>query len=428
MKISNYQIFLSERSKRRKPSPIREIQPLLSIPGMISLGGGTPNPSLFPFDSMAITLKDGTKLEIPKQSMEIGLQYSPSYGIPDFVNYLKNFLIEQHDLKDVDIPPWDLCVTTGSQDAQSKAFDLLLNEGDYILVENPTYSGALAGLQSNKINPVGVDIDSEGLIPEKLEEILSRWDFRTKPLRALYTIPTGQNPSGTTLPLERKRRIYEICSKYDLIIMEDDPYYHLRLPTNSDPEVTKIPSFLSMDIEGRVLRFDSFSKVISAGLRIGWVAGPKELVERIQLDQQSSALHPSGMSQILILELLKSWGTEGWEKQILKVRETYAQRRDFLMNCAEKYLKGLAEWYEPSAGMFLWFKLNGVDDTRDLIVNKAMKEKVLFIPGSAFSADSKPSPYIRASYSTASFQQMEEAIKRLASLLQKEAVLTFSSP
>jgi len=189
----------------------------------------------------------------------------------------------------------------------------------------------------------------------------------------------------------------------------------------SSPEKAPM-SFLSMDVEGRVIRFDSFSKMISSGMRIGWVTGPKFLIERIQFDQQGSALHPSGISQTILLAILNTWGYEGWERQLISVQRTYKERRDWLIHYAEKYLKGLAEWFIPSAGMFVWFKLLGISDTRELIKTKAVQEKFLMVPGSSFHPEEKPSSYIRASYSTATLEQMEEAILRLSVLLKKEMV------
>eukprot|EP01114_Cavostelium_apophysatum_P017834 TRINITY_DN5385_c0_g1_i1.p1 TRINITY_DN5385_c0_g1~~TRINITY_DN5385_c0_g1_i1.p1 ORF type:complete len:426 (-),score=84.91 TRINITY_DN5385_c0_g1_i1:15-1292(-) len=420
-KLMDYSRFISRRSARRKPSPIRELQPLLKIPGMISLGGGMPNSALFPFDKISVTLKEGSKGDIDDAMLAKGLQYSPSYGLPELVDWLKKQQTEEHKLSEGGVPEWDICVTTGSQDAMSKAFDMLCNEGDYIITENPTYSGAIAAMQPLALNLIGIDTDENGMQPEKLEKVLSSWDFASKPLRVIYTIPTGQNPSGATLSLERRKQLYQIASKYDLVIIEDDPYYYLQLPPyKSSASVEPLNSLLSMDKDGRVLRFDSFSKIMSSGLRLGWVTGPKVLVERIQLDQQASALHPCGLSQVVLLDALQRLGKDGLTKQISQVQKFYAERRDAAIASAEKHRKGLAECHPPSAGMFLWFKLIGVENSYELIMKRAVEEKFLMLPGQAFAPDqSKPSPFVRASFSTASFEEMDEAMKRLANLLKK---------
>eukprot|EP01119_Soliformovum_irregulare_P018352 TRINITY_DN5602_c1_g2_i1.p1 TRINITY_DN5602_c1_g2~~TRINITY_DN5602_c1_g2_i1.p1 ORF type:complete len:432 (-),score=141.26 TRINITY_DN5602_c1_g2_i1:38-1333(-) len=426
MKIVDYTKFLSRRSARRQPSAVRELHPLLATPGMISLGAGSPNPTWFPIDGMTLNLKgkEGSNIKIPTDLLERGLQYSSSYGLPELIGWLKEHQEQEHHISKVypSKADWNIVVTTGSQDGLAKSFDMLLNEGDYILTENPTYSGSIAALQAIGANLVGVKTDADGMDPNSLDSILSSWDFKEKPLRVLYSIPTGQNPSGSTLSLDRKKKIMDICSKYDILILEDDPYYNLRLPKygQSDDTIEPLPSFMSMDTDGRVLRFDSLSKVISSGLRVGWVTGPSFLIEKIQLDQQATVLHPSGLSQVVMYTILKELGRDGWDEQMKNVRMTYQKRRDFIVGCAEKYLTGLAEWSPPAAGMFLWLKLLGVEDTTDLIKKKAVAEKVLMIPGKSFLPSPDKSPYVRASFSVATFEEMEVAIQRLATLLKKE--------
>jgi len=416
-KITNYTAFFSKRSLRRKPSAIRELQPLVRLPGMISLGGGMPNPQLFPIDKVNLTLKDGTNLAICGEDLDKALQYSPSYGLPEFTNWIKQQQEREHKLKSSTIPDWDVLVTTGSQDGLSKTFDLLLNEGEYVVTENPTYSGAIAAFQPIGCKLLGIKIDQHGMIPEELENVLKNWDKKESKPRVIYIIPIGQNPSGATLTLERKTKLYQLASTHNMIIIEDDPYYYIQLPTVSNPIVQPIPSFLSMDVDGRVIRLDSFSKIASSGMRVGFITGPKQLVEQLQIDQQATSLHTSGLSQMVLFSIVNKWGKDGWDKQIKAVEKTYTERRDALISYAEKYLKGLAEWHIPAAGMFVWFKLLGIEDSNDLIKNKAVHEKVLLVPGKSFMPNDEPSPYVRAAYSTATFEQMEEAIKRLASLL-----------
>lgn len=417
--IMDYKRFLSIRSARRKPSPIRELQPLVSLPGMISLGGGMPNTSLFPFQKIGLTTKDGKFMELFGESLDKALQYSPSYGLPELVSWIKQLQKEEHKME-VDYD-WDVCVTTGSQDAMSKAFDMLCNDGDYIITENPTYSGAIAAMNPIGLKLIGVDCDQNGMDVDQLETILAQWQFKVRPLRVIYTIPTGQNPSGATLSLERRKKLYALACKYNLIIIEDDPYYFLQLPqyNSQSSEVEPIQSLLSMDVEGRVLRFDSFSKIMSSGMRMGFVTGPKFFVERIQLDQQASALHASGISQIMLYSVLKDWGRDGFVKHVKNVQKFYTERRDCIVSSVEKHLKGLVEYYPPSAGMFLWMKLKGVQDSSDLIKKKAIDEKFLMVPGQAFTPGDAKSPYVRAAFSTATPYEIEEAIKRLGNLLKQ---------
>jgi len=386
---------------------------------MISLGGGMPNPNHFPINGLSFHLKDGTAKSVSEDLLKKALQYSSSYGLPELIDWLKKYQIQEHQYNTV-YPnnEWEICVTTGSQDALSKTFDLLLDEDDHILVENPTYSGAIGALLPIGCHLVGIETDNFGMIPNSLKKVLSTWDFNKNKLKTVYLIPNGQNPSGSSLTEERKKEIYQLVSEYNLLLLEDDPYYNLVLPKKGETTVTKNKTFASMDTDGRVLRFDSFSKIISSGMRVGWVTGPKPLIEKLQLDQQVSELHSSGLSQAILVEILNSWGKEGFDHQLEAIRHEYTKRRDVIIEACEKYLVGLAEWEVPTAGMFLWLKLIGVADTTELIKVKAVKELVLMVPGKSFSPNGEDSPYVRAAFSTASLGDIDDAIRRLSLLLK----------
>ncbi|KAI9098215.1 pyridoxal phosphate-dependent transferase [Phlyctochytrium arcticum] len=408
----DYSSFFTERSAARQPSAIRALQPLMAIPGMISLGGGNPNPTTFPYESMSFTLKKeagGGEIHIPPQDLQKALQYSPTNGIPEFVSWLKDLQSSVHS------PPrkdFEVCVGNGSQDVLTKAFDMLLDKGDHLLIESPAYVGSLAFLKPVGCKFVEVSTDAKGLDPVQLQKILSEWkDVKTRP-KVLYTVPVGGNPTGTSTTEERKRRIYEIASKYDIIILEDDPYYYLQF--SDRPAAT----YFSMDTERRVLRFDSLSKIFSAGMRVGWVTGPAPLVNRIVLHGQATMLHPSGLSQMMAYKLLNQWGKDGFVKHTREVAGFYKNKRTMFLKSADRHLKGLAEWTEPDAGMFVWLKLLGISDSSDLIKQKAMAAKVLLVPGFEFFPNPQTTPYVRASYSTASEEEIEEAVKRLAQLIR----------
>jgi kynurenine/2-aminoadipate aminotransferase len=222
--------------------------PLLKIPGMISLGGGLPHPSSFPFKTMSVELSCGTKIDVDAEELSEALQYSPTNGVGSLVSSLKMMMAREHGLSSVDSGTWDLCVTGGSQDGLTKAFDMVISKGDNVLVETPTYSGALSYLQPMGCNLVGVGTDSGGMVPEELRKILSEWDEAksgAKP-KVLYTIPTGSNPTGGSLNLERKRAIYELACEHDILLLEDDPYYYLQLDCTAAERMAS-PSFLSID-------------------------------------------------------------------------------------------------------------------------------------------------------------------------------------
>jgi kynurenine/2-aminoadipate aminotransferase len=236
----------------------------------------------------------------------------------------------------------------------------------------------------------------------------------------LYTIPVGSNPTGASLTLERKKDIYSIAREFELLILEDDPYYWMQFSSQ------RTPSFLSMDVDGRVLRFDSFSKLLSSGLRVGFVTGPPALIERIELHQQASVLHSSGVSQALVSGLFDQWAAAnggsihaGFNLHCQGIADYYRERRDFFLASADRHLSGLCEWSAPSAGMFVWMKLP-VEDADAFIKSKARKAKVLLVPGQSFDPHDRPSSWARAAYSTATLPEIDEALRRLAELLAEE--------
>lgn len=405
--IVNYSRFLSQLSLRRKPSPIRECLPMAMRPGMISLAGGLPNGSSFPFKNCTLELSNGEKLSISGPQFEEALQYGPTEGIPALQKWLVDHQVTRHG---IDPSKYSLLVTSGSQDGLTKAFEMLIDvgEGDTVLVESPLYTGVSAALGPMQCEMLEIPLDGDGIIPEELEKILV--NNKQKKIKFLYTVPTGQNPSGATLPVERKRAIYELACKYDFLILEDDPYYYLAF----DGELPQ--SFLSMDTEGRVIRFDSLSKVLSSGMRIGWCTAPNALAERMNLHLQTAALHASSLSQVVAHELLRSWGIEGLNRHTAQVQSLYKRRRDLFIKAVDKHLKGLVEYSIPKAGMFLWIKVNGIEDTKS-IIDQIRDNLVLLVPGQAFSPNGTPSQYLRASFSVVTEENMDVAMERLAQAL-----------
>jgi len=414
--IEDYTPYFSSLARRREPSAIRALQPFLGIPGMISLGGGMPNPETFPFAGITFTVDDGTELNFDAADMQGALQYSSTSGVPALVAELQALQRREHN------PPSDrsICVNTGSQEALTRAFAMLLEPTDTLLVEEPTYSGALAYLKPMGCRLVGVPTDGLGLIPAALAEVLGDWDSGphagTPRPRVLYTIPTGANPSGGTMSLARRKEVYATAREHGLIILEDDPYWYVYLGAPED----RPPSLLSMDVDGRVLRFDSFSKVLSSGMRLGFATGPPALVSQLELHTQAVNLHPCGLSQVAVAKLLQHWGPAGFDAHVTDVCELYRQQRAAFLASAEAHLTGLAEWHAPEAGMFVWLKLLGVEDSFALIKEDAVAEKVLLVPGAAFTVGGS-SGYVRAAFSTASPEDMEEACARLARLLRRRA-------
>lgn len=422
----NYARFLTATSAARKPSAIRVWTEILNRApkSVISLATGSPNPNTFPFKAAVITTKHGQTIQFDEQIMKRALQYSESAGIPELLSWLKQLQVKLHNPPTIHYPSsqgqMEVCVTAGSQDGLCKVFEMVINRGDNILLNEPVYSGTLQALLPLGCNIINVPSDGYGIIPDSLKEVLSRWkpkdskDPQKNTPKLLYTVPNGNNPTGNSLTSSRKKEIYELARKYDFLIVEDDPYYFLQF---NKPWT---PTFLSMDVDGRVIRADSFSKVLSSGLRIGFITGPKPLIERIVLHTQVSTLHTSTFTQLLVSQLLHQWGEEGFLAHVDRVIDFYRNQKDALLAAADKWLSGLAEWHAPTAGMFLWVKIKGINDVKKLIEEKALKNEILMVPGSDFYVDSSaPSPFFRASFSLASPEQMDVAFQRLARLIKE---------
>ncbi|XP_075467599.1 kynurenine/alpha-aminoadipate aminotransferase, mitochondrial isoform X3 [Ascaphus truei] len=402
LKDMNYARFIAAVSAARTESPIRALTDLMlrSPPSVISLAAGVPNPDTFPFKSASVVVRDGTTIEIGENLMKKALQYSASPGIPELVSWLKDLQKTLHNPPTLTYSPdkgqMELCVTSGSQEGLSK-------------------------LKPLGCNIICVPSDQHGIIPQALKEILSKWkpEDAAKPERKspkfLYTIPNGGNPTGASLTTERKMEIYQLAHEYDFLIIEDDPYYFLQF---GKPWA---PTFLSMDVDGRVLRTDSMSKILSSGLRIGFLSGPKPLVDRVILHIQASTLHTSTFTQVVTSQLLHKWGMKGFLEHTESVIDFYSRQRVAMLSSADKWLTGLAEWHSPSAGMFLWIKVKGVADTHQMIMEKAMQKEVLLVPGSAFNIETtESSPYVRASFSISSPEQIDQGLERLAMLIKEE--------
>nr|XP_019049759.1 tryptophan aminotransferase [Kwoniella bestiolae CBS 10118]OCF28689.1 tryptophan aminotransferase [Kwoniella bestiolae CBS 10118] len=376
------------------------------------VNAGRPNPTTFPFSSITLNLKTPLaeagqgkeeSLTIDTEDLDIALQYSPSPGLGKLVDWAIGLQSHVHG-KERD-GKWSVSFGSGSQDLMSKAFHALLNPGDPVLLETPIYAGVLPPLRILNAEMVEVDVDSQGLSAKNLERILSEWPEGKKRPKVLYTSPTGSNPSGCSAPRERKLEVLEVCKKYNVLIFEDDPYYYLATEL--------IPSYFELETQvypeaGHVIRFDSFSKLLSAGLRLGFATGPKEITQAIDVLTAGANLHTSG-------------GIEGFLAHGRSVAKLYAERRAEFEAVAHKYLDGLATWVSPVAGMFLWLDLSpaGIKDSYDLIRHEALAKGVLGVPGMAFYPSGRKSPNVRLSFSIVDLEQDTElGFKRLAEAIK----------
>jgi aromatic amino acid aminotransferase I / 2-aminoadipate transaminase len=324
--------------------------------------------------SLGQTLRIG-KYDVVEKDAEYDLSIALNYTQSTGSAQMMRFVTEHTEL--VYDPPyadWQCCQTIGSTGALEQALRMFVDKGrgDSVLTEEYSFSTALETITPLGVKTFGSPIDEQGLLPERMDEILGGWDARSRGARKphlLYTVPSGQNPTGATQGAERRRAIYQVAQKHDLFVIEDEPYYFLQMQPYTGPNVpdvpppqgvedflsSLIPSLLSMDVDGRVMRMDSFSKVLVPGSRLGWVTASEQVIERYIRHAEVASQGPSGFSQVIIHKLLdESWGHEGYLRWLMNLRMEYTKRRDNLLEACEKHLpEGIVSWDPPAAGMFV---------------------------------------------------------------------------
>jgi len=404
---------LAARARGKQPSPIRELLKYLKIEGMISLGGGYPNPKTFVFDSVDIRFKDGTEATLAGRELDVASQYGPS----DAHAGLRDEIVAWHKDKDgVELDGSRLVVLNGCQEGLFIMAYLFVEADDSIALSEPAYPGALSAFKSFTKNYVAVPLDGDGMKTDVLEATLAGMSERGEALpKFIYTVPSGHNPGGVALSQERKRHMLEIASRFDLVILEDDPYQLIRLDDSPPP-----PTIQSMDTEDRVIRLDSFSKIFTPGLRIGYASGPAEMVRQFVLFKQSANLHTSMFIQAVLEKYMSVAGHDAFRAHIRENCAFYRENRDAMVEAVREFLPEEVGYNIPSEGMFIWFDLPECCDARRMIDERCEELKVLLTPGSAFSTRGGLANSMRASFSMISPAEVREGIRRFGEMVAAE--------
>lgn len=421
---SYYTKFLSDAAKERKPSPIRSLFPLEKTPGLISLLAGKPNAATFPFTSMKFTARSPTdpnkelSLNLDEADLQQGLQYGDTAGLKKLRDWFVGLQTLNHGRKEDE--GWRISVGSGSQDLLYKAITAIVNRGDSVLVESPVYAGVIPLFQSLHCDQIEVETDAEGISSDSLRSILENWPVGKPKPKVLYTVPYGCNPTGMTATLKRRKEVLRLAREHDFIILEDDPYFYLYYG-----DAPRYPSYFALERQepevGRVLRFDSLSKILSAGIRIGFASGPEALLDAMDRHTATANLQVSSLTQAITFTLLDSWGYDGFIKHTENVANFYREKRDVFEAAMKKHLSGLAEWNTPEAGMFFWFKLllndkpdpDETGDSEAAIKTRAFERGVLALPGTVFLPNGRKTAYVRASFSLAGEEDVNEAVQRI---------------
>lgn len=432
--------LLSAESKSRQNSPLKCAFKYYNQPGITFLGGGLPLSDYFPFNKVTADIptpsfsqgigadiigENKTTIEVfkrandnlePKQvELARSLQYGFTEGPKELLEFLKEHTEMIHKPKYDD---WDLIVSVGNTEAWESTLRTFCTRGDTILVEEFSFSSALETAHAQGVNTFPIPMDEFGILPEKLNEILNNW-IGIKP-KLIYTICTGQNPTGSCLSVERRHQIYKIAQDHDLIIIEDEPYYFLQMEdyttdksvresrhVHSHEEFIKalVPSFISLDVDGRVIRLDSFSKVLAPGMRLGWIVGQKTLLERYVRYHEVSIQCPSGFTSSLTNGLLRKWGHSGYIDWLIGLRAEYTHKRDVAIDAVSQFFpKQVVTCIPPVAGMFFTVHIDASkhpkfkelncnpDKVEELIYEQGIKQGCLMIPGSWFKSTGQSLP------------------------------------
>ncbi len=392
----NYEI--STRLQNVKGSAIREIFKYAADPEVISLAGGNPDPSLFPGDALADIAAD-----ILRKQPTLALQYGITEGYAPLREAVKARLSEKEGIGG---PEDDLLILSGGQQALDLSAKLLLNEGDTILVEEPSFIGALNAFRAYGANLVGIPIKEGGIDSADVEAAILAHP-RTK---AIYVIPTFQNPMGSTMTVEKRRALLAVCVKHGVIIIEDNPYGELTF------DGVKVPTIKSMDQTGQIIYCGSFSKILAPALRVGFVCADKSITARLAIAKQTTDVHTPMLTQLLCYEFMKRHDIDAL---IAKMRTTYAHKCKVMLDAIDATFPEGVTVTRPRGGLFLWCDLGGKLDTAAL-APRAAANKVVYVPGATFMTNpDKKTSALRLNYSTMSDEKIIEGIRRLGALFRE---------
>ncbi len=388
--------FYADRVVPMKGSAIREMFKRMADPEIISLAGGNPASELFPGDELS---KIAGKLLMT--SPTLALQYGTTDGYPKMRDCAIERAKKVNAYKDGDMA----LIMTGANQGIDLTAKALINKGDKIIVESPSFIGSLNAFRTYECELVGVKVEADGMNTEALEEALKNNDG----VKLIYTIPTFQNPTGSTMSLEKRKKLIELANKYDVAVLEDNPYGDLRFSGED------VPTLKSLDTEGRVIYAGSFSKILSPGMRLGYIIGDPSICSKIEMLKQVNDVHTPMLTQLMCVEFMKKYDID---KYIAKNRELYGKKCAAMTEAMEKYFPaGKVKYTVPEGGIFLWCECPTITDIAP-VVDKCLEKKVAIVPGNNFEIDiNAPSNKFRLNYSSATIEKITEGVRRLGEVL-----------
>ncbi|CAM4083780.1 PLP-dependent aminotransferase family protein [Nocardiopsis rhodophaea] len=408
-RIDPYVGAYAARAQGMVASEVRALFAVASRPEVVSLAGGMPNVSALPMDRIGEIVQ-----EVIADQGPTALQYGSAQGDP----VLREQICEVMGLEGIEADADDVIVTVGSQQALDLVTRVFVDPGDVVLCEAPTYVTAINTFAAFQADIRHIAMDDSGVIPEALEETLARLTAEGRPVKFFYTIPNFQNPGGVTLTTERRRRVLEICQRYGLLVLEDNPYGLLRYEGEAEPT-------LRADAPDNVIYLGSFSKTLSPGFRIGWALAPSAVRAKLVLAAESAMLSHSTFNQMVVGRYLS---THPWREQIKDFNEMYRERRDAMFGALDALMPAGTTWTRPEGGFFVWVTLPEGLDAKAMLP-RAVSERVAYVPGTGFYAGDEGHRHMRLSFCYPTPDQIREGVRRLVGVIKSETSLrdTFGS-
>ena len=402
--LERYAGLFASRTRVMRSSAMRDMMAVTARPEVISLAGGLPDTSTFPPDTFA-----AVTARIAEESCAKALQYGPTEGLDE----TKRCIAEVMAAEDMRADPEDVVVTTGGQQVIDLVTKTLIDPGDVVIAEGPTYPGAVPVFSSYEAEVVQVDMDSDGMRIDLLEETLDRLDREGRRPKFIYTVPSFQNPAGVTMSLPRRKRLVEVAHEREVLVLEDNPYGLLRY------EGAPNPPLYSLDGGVYVMYLGTFSKILSPGIRLGWVVAPAPVLEKINLGKQAADLCTSTLSQLMV----QAYFEEGrWRDYVESLTDIYRTRRDTMLDALAEHFPPQAQWTRPGGGLFIWATLPDFIDTTDLLA-RALRDNVAFVPGEGAYLDGRGRNAMRLNFSGSDEDAIREGVRRLGEVITEQVAL-----
>lgn len=387
-----------------RSSAMRDLMAVTARPEVISLAGGLPDTSTFPPQAFAAQMT-----RIAQESAAEALQYGPTEGFRETVDCIIEVMGAEGMLPD----PEDVIVTTGGQQAIDLLCKTLVDPGDAVICEAPTYPGAIPVFCSYEADTIQVECDADGMQIDGLESVLERLDGEGRRPKFVYSVPTFQNPAGVTMSLERRRRLVELARSRELLVVEDNPYGLLRFGGEA------LPPLYQLDGGDFVIYIGTFSKILSPGIRLGWAVAPPPVMDKVVLGKQAADLCTSTLTQYFVREYFRDGN---WREYVESLAGIYRSRRDAMVEALGRHFPPQATWTEPEGGLFIWATLPSYIDTSDLLA-KALREDVAFVPGQAAYVDGSGHNSMRLNFSAGSEDEIREGIRRIGRVIGEQVEL-----